>query len=78
LRPLLGSGQPIDILIGIVRHISVRPEDIRTGRPLLNSATEMSPVDEQFRARLKEDFPCVAGRNSCALRKRTVRRNSSP
>src|ERR1700753_3698475 len=43
LRPLLGSGQPIDILIGIVRRTSVRPEDIRTGCSLLNLATEMSP-----------------------------------
>jgi TetR/AcrR family transcriptional regulator, transcriptional repressor for nem operon len=56
LRPLLGSGQPIDILIGIVRRISVRPEDIRTGCPLLNLATEMSPVDEQFRKRLERIF----------------------
>lgn len=56
LRPLLGSGQPIDILIGIVRRTSVRPEDIRTGCPLLNLATEMSPVDEQFRKRLEKLF----------------------
>src|ERR1700728_3950819 len=56
LNPLLGSGQPIDILIGIVRRISVRPEDIRAGCPLLNPATEMSPVDEQFRKRLEKLF----------------------
>jgi len=56
LRPLLGRGQPIDILIGIVRRTSVRPEDIRTGCPLLNLATEMSPVDEQFRKRLERIF----------------------
>jgi len=56
LRPLLGSGRPIDILIGIVRRTSVRPEDIRTGCPLLNLATEMSPVDEQFRKRLERIF----------------------
>ena len=56
LSPLLGSGQPIDILIGIVRRTSVRPEDIRTGCPLLNLATEMSPVDEQFRKRLERIF----------------------
>ena len=56
LRPLLGSGQPIDILIGIVRRTSVRPEDIRSGCALLNLATEMSPVDEQFRKRLERLF----------------------
>ena len=56
LRPLLGSGQPIEILVGIVRRTSVRPEDIRTGCPLLNLATEMSPVDEQFRKRLERIF----------------------
>ncbi len=56
LSPLLGSGQPIDILIGIVRRTSVRPEDIRTGCALLNLATEMSPVDEHFRKRLERLF----------------------
>ena len=56
LSPLLGSGKPIDILIGIVRRTSVRPEDIRTGCPLLNLATEMSPVDEKFRKRLERIF----------------------
>jgi TetR/AcrR family transcriptional repressor of nem operon len=56
LRPLLGNGQPIDILIGIVQRTSVRPEDIRTGCPLLNLATEMSPVDGQFRKRLEKLF----------------------
>src|SRR5271155_3439548 len=43
LRPMLGSGQPIDILIDIVRRIPVRPKDIRAGCPLLNLALEMSP-----------------------------------
>src|SRR5271168_99627 len=56
LRPLLGRGQPIEILIGIVRRTSVRLEDIRSGCPLLNLATEMSPVDEQFRKRLERIF----------------------
>ncbi len=78
LRPLLGSGQPIDILIGIVRHTSVRPKDIRTGCPLLNLATEMSPVDEQFRKRLEGLFLAWQEGVSCALAKRTVRGNSSP
>ena len=56
LRPLLSDGQPIDILIGIVRGISVQPQDIRTGCPLLNLAQEMSPLDEQFRKRLRKLF----------------------
>ena len=56
LRPMLGSGQPIDILIGIVRRIPVRPQDIRTGCPLLNLAQEMSSLDEQFRKRLERIF----------------------
>jgi len=56
LRPLLSNGQPIDILIGIVRRIPVRPQDIRVGCPLLNLAQEMSPLDEQFRKRLERIF----------------------
>lgn len=56
LRPLLSDGQPIDILIGIVRGISVRPQDIRAGCPLLNLAQEMSPLDEPFRKRLRRIF----------------------
>jgi TetR/AcrR family transcriptional repressor of nem operon len=56
LRPLLGDGQPIDILIGVVRRISDRPKDVRVGCPLLNLAQEMSPLDEQFRKRLKRLF----------------------
>jgi TetR/AcrR family transcriptional regulator, transcriptional repressor for nem operon len=56
LRPMLSHGQPIDILIGIVRRIPVRPEDIRSGCPLLNLAQEMSPLDEQFRKRLERIF----------------------
>src|SRR5260221_4590480 len=56
LCPMLGSGQPIDILIGIVRRTSVRPEDVRAGCPLLNLAQEMSPLDEQFRKRLESIF----------------------
>jgi TetR/AcrR family transcriptional regulator, transcriptional repressor for nem operon len=35
LRPLLSNGQPIDILIGIIRRTPVRPEDVRAGCPLL-------------------------------------------
>ncbi|HET9791629.1 MAG TPA: TetR family transcriptional regulator C-terminal domain-containing protein [Candidatus Angelobacter sp.] len=56
LRPLHGDGQPIDILIGIVRQTKLRPKDIRAGCPLLNLAQEMSPLDEQFRTRLQRIF----------------------
>jgi TetR/AcrR family transcriptional regulator, transcriptional repressor for nem operon len=56
LRPLLRDGQPIDILIGIVRRLSTRPADVRKGCPLLNLAQEMSPLDEQFRNRLERIF----------------------
>jgi TetR/AcrR family transcriptional repressor of nem operon len=53
LRPMLSYGQPIDILIGIVRRIPVRPQDVRAGCPRLLLAQELSPLDEQFRKRLK-------------------------
>jgi AcrR family transcriptional regulator len=56
LRPLLRDGQPIDILIGIVRRLPTRPADVRKGCPLLNLAQEMSPLDEQFRNRLERIF----------------------
>ena len=82
LHPLLSDGQPIDILIGIVRRIPDRPQDIRAGCPLLNLATEMSPLDEQFRKRLERLF--LAWREGVAtlLRKGqaqgTVRRDLHP
>ncbi len=82
LRPLLSNGQPIDILIGIVRRTPVRPEDVRAGCPLLNLAQEMSPLDEQFRKRLERIF--LAWREGVAtlLRKGqsqgTVRRDLNP
>jgi len=56
LRPLLRDGQPIDILIGIVRRLPTRPSDVRESCPLLNLAQEMSPLDEQFRKRLERIF----------------------
>src|SRR5882724_6004135 len=40
LRPLLRDGQPIDILIGIVRGLPTRPAAIRESCPLLNLAQE--------------------------------------
>ena len=82
LRPLLSDGQPIDILIGIVRRIPARPEDIRAGCPLLNLAQEMSPLDEQFRKRLERIFLSWQEGVATLLRKGqsqgTVRRNLNP
>jgi TetR/AcrR family transcriptional repressor of nem operon len=82
LDPLLGSGEPIKILIGIVRRIPVRPEAIRTGCPLLNLATEMSPVDEQFRKRLERIFLAWQEGVAALLRRGqsegTVRRDLNP
>jgi TetR/AcrR family transcriptional repressor of nem operon len=56
LRPLLRGKDPIDALIGIVQGISVRPDVVRGGCPLLNLAQEMSPLDEPFRKRLAAVF----------------------
>ena len=78
----LASGQPIDILIGIVRRIPARPEDIRAGCPLLNLAQEMSPLDEQFRKRLERIFLAWQEGVATLLRKGqsqgTVRRDLNP
>jgi TetR/AcrR family transcriptional repressor of nem operon len=52
VRPLQSGKDPIDTLIGIVRGISVRPEDVRGGCQLINLAQEMSPLDAGFRKRL--------------------------
>ena len=82
LRPLLSDGQPIDILIGIVRGLPNRPEDIRAGCPLLNLAQEMSPLDEQFRKRLERLFLAWQQGVAALLRKGqsqgTVRRDLNP
>ncbi len=82
LRPMLSSGQPIDILIGIVRRTPVRPEEVRSGCPLLNLAQEMSPLDEQFRKRLERIFQAWQEGVATLLRKGqsqgTVRRDLNP
>jgi TetR/AcrR family transcriptional repressor of nem operon len=52
VRPLQRGKDSIDALIGIVRGISVRLEDVRGGCPLNNLAQEMSPLDAGFRKRL--------------------------
>jgi TetR/AcrR family transcriptional repressor of nem operon len=82
LRPMLSDGQPIDILIGVVRRIPDRPQDVRVGCPLLNLAQEMSPLDEQFRKRLKSLFLAWQEGVAALLRKGqsqgTVRRDLNP
>ena len=82
LRPLLSDGQPIDILIGVVRRIPDRPQDVRAGCPLLNLAQEMSPLDEQFRKRLRRLFLAWQEGVATLLRKGqsqgTVRRDLNP
>ncbi len=82
LRPMLRDGDPIDVLIGVVRRIPHRPEDIREGCPLLNLAQEMSPLDEQFRRRLERIFLGWQEGIANVLRKGqsqgTVRRDLNP
>ena len=82
LRPLYGKGQPLDILIGIVRRTSVRREDVEGGCPLLNLAQEMSALDEQFRKRLETIFHAWQEGITTALRRGqsqgTVRRDLVP
>jgi TetR/AcrR family transcriptional regulator, transcriptional repressor for nem operon len=56
LSPMLRDGQPVEILIGIVRGLPARPKDVRAGCPLLLLSQEMSPLDEQFRKRLDNIF----------------------
>lgn len=56
LGPLRNCKDPIDTLIGIVQRLSVRPEDVRGGCPLINLAQEMSPLDPGFRKRLATIF----------------------
>ena len=79
---MLSDGQPIDILIGIVRRLSVRPQDIRNSCPLLNLAQEMSPLDDQFRKRLERLFLAWQKGVATLLRKGqsqgTVRRELDP
>ena len=82
LRPMRSEGEPIDILIGIVRGLPVRPQDIRNSCALLNLAQEMSPLDEQFRKRLERIFLDWQEGVATLLRKGkaqgTVRRDLNP
>jgi AcrR family transcriptional regulator len=56
LRPLDNCEDPIDVLIGVVQELSVQPEAVRGGCPLMNLAQEMSPIDAGFRQRLATIF----------------------
>jgi TetR/AcrR family transcriptional regulator, transcriptional repressor for nem operon len=56
LRPLENCEDPIDALIGVVQELSVQPEAVRGGCPLMNLAQEMSPLDAGFRQRLATIF----------------------
>jgi TetR/AcrR family transcriptional regulator, transcriptional repressor for nem operon len=56
LHPLRRGKDPIDTLIGIVKRLSVRPEDVRGGCALNNLNQEMSPLDEGFRKRIARVF----------------------
>jgi TetR/AcrR family transcriptional regulator, transcriptional repressor for nem operon len=56
VQPLRSVKDPINALIGIVRGISVRREDVRGGCELNNLAQEMSPLDAGFRKRLEITF----------------------
>lgn len=70
---------PIDALIGIVRAIPTRPEDVKGGCPLVNLTQEMSQLDEQFRKRLETIFHAWQEGIATALRRGqaqgTVRRD---
>jgi len=52
LGPLEKGRDPIETLIGVVQELSVQPEVVRGGCPLINLAQEMSPLDAGFRQRL--------------------------
>ena len=56
LRPLENCEDPIDALIGTVQALSVQPEVVCGGCPLINLAQEMSPLDTGFRQRLATIF----------------------
>src|SRR5260370_22158840 len=82
LRPMCSEGEPIDILIGVVRRIPAGRQDVRAGCPLLLLAQEMSPLDEQFRKRLERIFLAWQEGIATLLRKGksqgTVRRDVNP
>ena len=56
LIPMRRDGEPVDILIDVVRRIPDGPQEVRAGCPLLLLSQEMSPLDEQFRKLLQRIF----------------------
>jgi TetR/AcrR family transcriptional repressor of nem operon len=56
LIPMRRDGEPVDILIDVVRRIPDGPQEVRSGCPLLLLSQEMSPLDEQFRKLLERIF----------------------
>jgi TetR/AcrR family transcriptional repressor of nem operon len=56
LLPLENGKDPIEALIGAVQALSVQPEAVRGGCPLINLAQEMSSLDAGFRQRLATIF----------------------
>jgi len=56
LLPLQNCKDPIDVLIGVVQELSVQPEVVRGGCPLINLSQEMSPLNAGFRQRLATIF----------------------
>ena len=82
VRPLQGVKDPIDALIGAVRRIPVRLEDVRGGCQLNNLAQEMSPLDAGFRMRLEIIFDAWREAAASVLREGqihgSVRRDVDP
>jgi TetR/AcrR family transcriptional regulator, transcriptional repressor for nem operon len=82
VQPLQSVKDPIDALIGIVRGISVRREDVRGGCELNNLAQEMSPLDAGFRKRLEIVFDAWREAAASVLREGqiqgSVRRDVEP
>ena len=82
VQPLRSVKDPIDALIGIVRDIPVRPEDVCGGCELNNLAQEMSPLDAGFRKRLEIIFDAWREAAASVLRQGqlhgSVRRDVEP
>lgn len=82
LHPLENCEDPVGALIGVVQELSVQPEAVRGGCPLMNLAQEMSPLDAGFRRRLATIFRNWQDGVAAALRQgqkhATVRRDLDP
>jgi TetR/AcrR family transcriptional regulator, transcriptional repressor for nem operon len=76
--PLRNVGNPLDVLIRIIRSESLKREDVQRGCPLLNLSQEMSGIDEGFRRRTAKVYKHWHAAMAEALRegqKRGVVRN---